>query len=110
LDPPPAKPNLESSPIVYVHWVDAVADNGWEDVSKAAVHDCHTVGYLIDETKEAICLASTVSIDTSNARMHIPTAWIKKRKVLTLETKLSKSKRKSIPAVGTRSNTSQVLS
>jgi hypothetical protein len=86
LDPPPAKPNLESSPIVYVHWVDAVADNGWEDVIKAAVHDCHTVGYLIDETKEAICLASTVSIDTSNARIHIPKGWIKKRKVLTLET------------------------
>jgi hypothetical protein len=60
---------------------------------------------LISETKDAICIASTVSKDNSNARIHIPKAWIKKRKVIKLETPVSKSKRKKVTAVGAGSDT-----
>lgn len=72
--------------IIQVSWIDAVADVGWESKTKAEIHHCITVGYLIDETDEALCLASTWSIDQTNARMHIPKAWIKNRKVLSHET------------------------
>jgi hypothetical protein len=37
--------------------------------------------------------------------MHIPKAWIKKRKVIKVETPVSKSKRKKTTAVGERSDT-----
>ena len=85
--------------IIYVEWVDAVADLGWEDGIKATLHECHTVGYLIDETKDALCIASTWSKTMTNARMHIPKAWIKKRKTLSIENKQRKTKRKTAPAV-----------
>jgi hypothetical protein len=75
-----SKRNLECSKIVYVEWVDAVSDGGWEDNVKVDIHLVCTIGFLIAETKEGICLASTVSGDNSNARMHIPKAWITKRK------------------------------
>jgi uncharacterized protein YpmB len=105
VDKKAAKRDLDSSKIIYVQWVDAVADSGWEDEIKAEIDLCHTVGFLISETKDAICIASTVSKDNSNARMHIPKAWIKKRKVIKLETPVSKSKRKKVTAVGERSDT-----
>jgi uncharacterized protein YqfA (UPF0365 family) len=91
--------------VIQVVWIDAVADSGWESKTKAEVHLCSTVGYLIDETEEALCVASTWSIDQTNARMHIPKAWIKSRKVIKLEAKLSKSKRKKASAVVQGSDT-----
>ena len=81
--------------LVYLEWVDAVADLGWEENVKACLHECHTVGYIIDETKDAIVVAATWSKTMSNARMHIPKAWIIKRKVINLETKQRKEQRKA---------------
>jgi hypothetical protein len=83
-----------------VSWIDAVADVGWEEKTKANIHHCITVGYLVDETDEALCLASTWSIDQTNARMHIPKAWIKNRKVLVHEDTVSESQRAKPAKVG----------
>ena len=85
--------------IIQVSWIDAVADVGWESKTKAEIHHCITVGYLIDETDEALCLASTWSIDQTNARMHIPKAWIKNRKVLSHENTISKGERSQLTKV-----------
>ena len=90
-----------TKPIIYIEWVDAVADNGWASGTKAEVHECKTVGFLIDETDNALCIASTVSLSDTNARMHIPKAWIKNRRKISIETKQRKSKRKNLPTVGT---------
>ena len=95
--------------IVHVEWIDAVADSGWEDKVKAQIDKCVTVGFLIDETDEAICIASTLSIDHNNARMHIPKAWIKNRKVLVDETPVSESKGKK-PAKVVSSRTTKKVS
>jgi hypothetical protein len=86
--------------IIQVSWIDAVADVGWEGKTKAEIHHCITVGYVVDETDEALCLASTWSIDQTNARMHIPKAWIKNRKVLASENTISESKGKKPTKVG----------
>jgi hypothetical protein len=99
---------LESSPIVYVEWVDAVSDGGWEDNVKVDIHAVCTVGFLIAETKDGICLASTVSGDNSNARMHIPKSWITKRKVINRENKQRKAKGKAAPAVDSKAVTGEV--
>lgn len=100
---------MDTTKLVYVEWVDAVSDGGWEEDVKVDIHPVKTVGFLIAETKDGICLASTVSGDNSNARMHIPKSWIVKRKVIKLETPISKSKRKKPTEVGTGQNTQQVF-
>jgi hypothetical protein len=82
-----------TKPVIYVEWVDAVADAGWATNPKAEIHPCVTIGFLIDETKEAVCIASTTSMSDTNARMHIPKAWIKNRRRIVIETKQRKSKR-----------------
>ena len=94
--------------IVQVTWIDAVADVGWEAKTKAEIHHCITVGYVVDETDEALCLASTWSIDQTNARMHIPKAWIKNRKVLASENTVSESKGKKPTKVGRQRATKKV--
>jgi len=103
-----SKPSLATASIVYIEWVDAVADAGWEDNIKVDIHPVRTVGYLVSETKDGICLASTVSAEMTNARMHIPKAWITKRKVIKLETTVSKSKRKKPTKVGEGQDTIKV--
>lgn len=110
MDSKKTKSGLEKAPIVYVEWVDAVADVEWNEKVKAAVHNCYTIGYLIDENAEAICIASTVSMDSSNARMHIPQEWIKNRKEVNIEAIFSESKRPSAPAGGKRSYNRKVRS
>lgn len=90
MDQKRTKPDLATAKLIYVEWVDAVSDGGWEDDVKVDIHAVKTVGFLIAETKDGICLASTISGDNSNARMHIPKAWIVKRKVIKLEQKVSK--------------------
>lgn len=97
-----------TKPVIYVEWVDAVADAGWATNPKAEIHPCVTVGFLVDESKDALCIASTLSMNDTNARMHIPKAWVKKRRRIVIETKQRKSKRKSVPAVGTRSDNNEV--
>lgn len=97
-----------TKPVIYVEWVDAVADAGWVANPKAEIHPCATVGFLVDENKDALCIASTLSKEDTNARMHIPKAWIKKRRRIVIETKQRKSKRQSVPAVGEGSDNNQV--
>jgi len=110
VDQKKTKRSLDTTSVTYLHWVDAVADVGWETEAKAIVHDCYTIGFIIEETKDAICIASTVSDKDSNARMHIPKLWIKERKEVKFETKLGKGERKNFPTVGKRPNTSKVSS
>lgn len=95
-------------PVIYVEWVDAVADSGWATNPKAEIHPCVTIGFLVDESKDALCIASTISINDTNARMHIPKAWIKNKRRVAIETKQRKSKRKSVPAVGTGQDNNEV--
>ena len=94
--------------IVQVSWIDAVADVGWEGKTKAEIHHCITVGYVVDETDEALCVASTWSIYQTNARMHIPKAWIKNRKVLASENTISESKGKKPTKVGRQRATKKI--
>jgi hypothetical protein len=108
MDQKKRKPDLVSSPLQYIQWVDAVADCEWLENVKAEVHLCHTIGWVIDETDDALCIASTVSMDNSNARMHIPKQWIKVRKDVVFEAEQRQVQRKTPAKVGKRSNTSQV--
>jgi len=74
--------NFDRDNIIVLEWMDAQSDTGWQTETKAHVSPCTSVGYIVDENKEAICLASTISGEDSNARMHIPKKWIKSRKTV----------------------------
>jgi hypothetical protein len=99
---------MDSTKLVVVHWVDAVSDGGWEEDEKPDIHHVVTAGFVVSETEDAICIASTVSGTFTNARMHIPKAWIKSRKVIKLEAPVSKSKRKKVTTMDKGSNTQSI--
>lgn len=86
MDTKKTKPSLAKAPLIYIEWVDAVADCEWNDNVKAEIHPCKSIGWVVSETDDAICLANTISMESSNARMHIPKAWIKNRRIIRLET------------------------
>ena len=108
MDKKRTKSDLVTAPLQYIRWVDAVADVEWQENVKAEVHECHSIGWIIDETDDAICIANTVSMDNSNARMHIPKQWIKVRKDVSIETEQRKVQRQAPAKLGKRANTCQV--
>jgi hypothetical protein len=103
-----SRPVMDTTKLIVIEWVDAVSDGGWEEDEKPDIHKVVTAGFIVSETKDAICIASTVSGTFTNARMHIPKAWIKSRKVIKLEATVRKSKRKKAPTVVQGSDTPTV--
>jgi len=100
---------MDTTPVILqLRWIDAVADSGWEEKTKAEIHHCITVGFLVDETDEALCIASTWSHNQTNARIHIPKAWIKDRKVISNENTVSKSQGKKPTKVGSKRATKKI--
>jgi hypothetical protein len=74
--------------IIKIWWEDSNSVSGWQEsrdckISKA---DCETVGFLVEETKEAICLAlnrcTTPGVCPYGHLITIPKSCIKKMKVL----------------------------
>lgn len=68
----------------HVTWVDSQSEDGWTEIDtlepKAAL--CETVGFVVAETDEILCIASTVeeSINQCCCIMHIPQHAIQSRK------------------------------
>lgn len=71
--------------LVFVVWIDAAVDSGWLMTPvECTAHLCHSVGWLVKDTKREIVLAADISNDTletgiydTNRRIAIPRAWIK---------------------------------
>jgi hypothetical protein len=74
---------------VYLEWEDAVATADWEEVTEAALFKCKTLGFVVSENDKAICVAAVVSEEDnqSNAKIHIPKAWITFEKRLNVNSK-----------------------
>lgn len=69
--------------LMYVEWVDAVADVGWDDdPEKVGISLIKSVGWLVKENKNEIVLAADYSDGDTNRRMAIPKAWIRNKKPL----------------------------
>ena len=65
--------------LVQIDWLDAATDNeGWKGVGESldTAPMATTIGFIVKETAHAITVASTVSDDSHNARILIPTAMI----------------------------------
>ena len=69
--------------LMYVEWVDAVADVGWDyEVEATKISLVKSVGWLVRETKDEIVLAADYSDGDTNRRMAIPKSWVRNKKPL----------------------------
>ena len=93
MDTKRSKPNVASSSLVLVEWLDALAQGEWHEPKREDLH-CKTVGFVVYEDEQQIELAGTITEGMCNNSITIPKQMIVKRKVIKLEAKLSKSKRK----------------
>lgn len=72
-------------PLVEVVWVDAETGHGWEeeDETEPMLPVVVTAGFLLKQTEELVCIASSVSATKNhNGRISIPTGMVKSLKVL----------------------------
>lgn len=95
---------MASSSLVLVEWLDALAQGEWHEPKREDLQ-CKTVGFVVYEDDQQIELAGTITEGMCNNSITIPKQMIVKRKVIKLEAKLSKSKRKKAPAVVQGSDT-----
>jgi hypothetical protein len=101
--------NLTEAPVVRLTWIDAQADAGWEE-PKVDLATCITVGFLVAETDDGICVAGTVSDHLCNNVISIPKSWIIDQQIeVKDEAPVSKSKGKKPAKVG-RSATPKKIS
>jgi len=72
---------------IYLEWNDAVDEAEWAEVEEAELFKCKTLGFVVAENEIAICVAAVVSEadNQSNAKIHIPKAWITLEKRIKLE-------------------------
>jgi len=80
--------------LIYLEWADAISNNNWFPGDSARIWAdkqewiIRETGWVIKETKEYICLASTWKpedeyTDEKFMNLHkIPKTWIRKRKTL----------------------------
>ena len=68
--------------LVKVKWVDSCFHTGWR--KDASPSTCRTIGFLVQDTKEKLTLAMSVSPNTNNFSdaMCIPRCAVKKVKKL----------------------------
>jgi hypothetical protein len=83
--------------IVYIEWWDAVSEAVWETVEKAEAHPVLSIGFLVAEDDNAICIAAAISDDQSNSRMQIPKGMISKMKRVRLNKFLDIRRKQSKP-------------
>jgi hypothetical protein len=103
MDTKRTKPNVASSSLVLVEWLDALAQGEWHEPKREDLH-CKTVGFLVYEDEQQIELAGTITDGMCNNSITIPKQMIVKRKAIKVETAKRKSKGKKATAVGAGSD------
>jgi hypothetical protein len=109
MDTKRTKPNVASSSLVLVEWLDALAQGEWHEPKREDLH-CKTIGFVVYEDEQQIELAGTITDGMCNNSITIPKQMIVKRKAIKLETAKRKSKGKKVTTVGTGSDTTALSS
>ena len=107
MDTKRTKPNVASSSLVLVEWLDALAQGEWHEPKREDLH-CKTVGFVVYEDDQQIELAGTITDGMCNNSITIPKQMIVKRKVIKLETTKRKSKGKKVTTVVQGSDTPSI--
>lgn len=72
-------------PLVLIHWHDAYSPSGWQtldDIKKIKPELVITVGFIIEQSKDKLTIAASVSGNDFGEVITIPKKWIFKRKML----------------------------
>lgn len=101
------QPSLAASKLVLVEWLDALAQGEWHEPKREDLK-CQTVGFVVFEDEQQIELAGTITEGMCNNSITIPKQMITKRKVITLENKLRKTKRKTASAMDSKAVTETI--
>lgn len=71
-------------PIIEIVWVDAVAlAPDWEEVVSSELRTTTTVGYLIEETEDALVIMSMINTTHVGHGIAIPSCCVRSRKIKT---------------------------
>tara|TARA_R110000796_G_scaffold188298_1_gene305184 strand:- start:135 stop:512 length:378 start_codon:yes stop_codon:yes gene_type:complete len=98
---------VDENNIEVIKWKDAQSEDGWSSERTAELATVITVGFLIKENKEAVCIASTWADPDSNCKLHIPKSWIKERKTLCInKVKRAYKTRKKFKSIKTNASAS----
>lgn len=92
-----------------MEWLDALAQGEWHEAKREDLR-CKSVGFIVYEDDEQIELAGTITDGMCNNSITIPKKMLTKKKEIKFETPVSKSKRKKVTAVGSRSDTTTLSS
>ena len=101
------KSSLDTTKLVLVEWLDALAQGEWHEAKREDLK-CKSVGFVVFEDDEQIELAGTITTGMCNNSITIPKKMLTKVKEIKLENKLSKTKRKTAPAMDSKAVTSEV--
>ena len=104
MDSKRTKSTLDTAKLVYVEWLDALAQGEWHEAKREDLR-CKTVGFIVYEDDEQIELAGTITDGMCNNSITIPKKMLTKRKEIKLETTKRKSKGKKVTTVGEGSDT-----
>lgn len=99
MDSKTTKPNVATSKLVVIDWLDALAQGEWHEPKKEDLH-CKTAGFIVYEDEQQVEIAGTITDGMCNNSITIPKQMIIKRKVVNIETTVRKSKRKKASTVG----------
>ena len=104
MDTKRTKSTLDTAKLVYIEWLDALAQGEWHEAKREDLR-CKTVGFVVYEDDEQVELAGTITDGMCNNSITIPKKMLTKRKEIKLETTKRKSKGKKVTAVGEGSDT-----
>ena len=102
------QPSLATTKLVYIEWLDALAQGEWHEPKREDLH-CKTIGFVVYEDEQQIEVAGTITEGMCNNSIVLPKQMIIKRKAITVETTKRKSKGKKSTEVGS-SGTFETLS
>jgi hypothetical protein len=102
-----SQPSLATTKLVYVEWLDALAQGEWHEAKREDLQ-CKTVGFVVYEDAEQIELAGTITEGMCNNSITIPKKMLTKRKAINLETPKRKKQRSIITAVDRKETTGEV--
>ena len=102
-----SKSSLDTTKLVLVEWLDALAQGEWHEAKREDLK-CKSVGFVVFEDDEQIELAGTITAGMCNNSITIPKKMLTKVKEIKLENKLSKTKRKTAPAMDSKAVTGEI--
>lgn len=76
---------MSDCPLLKIIWIDSVSTNAWtpqDSLEEIVIQNITSVGYLVNETDDAITIASHIALHEVDGIMCIPKVCIKSRKEL----------------------------